>query len=90
MHLAEFGNVADTQWFGALKFAAQAIITMCIVMIVTYTESTTDMLAVAEMVNIEFKSADLACGLATDGLSAILASLTISFPTPCSPRTSAW
>ena len=88
MHLADFGNVASAQWFGtpdifhfgAPKFAAPAIITMCIVMIVTYTESTADMLAVAEMVNVKLKPNDLARGLATDGLSAVLASFTNSFP----------
>ena len=88
MHLADFSNVAGAQWFGtpdffhfgAPKFAAPAIITMCIVIIVTYTESTADMLAVAEMVNVKLKPSDLARGLATDGLSAVLASFTNSFP----------
>ena len=54
----DFSNVAHAAWFGgpeifrfgAPKFAAAAIITMCIVMVVTFTESTADMLAVGEMV----------------------------------------
>ena len=53
---------------------------MCIVMIVTYTESTADMLAVGDMVDKDLAPNDLARGLATDGLSAVLASFTNSFP----------
>ncbi len=66
--------------FGHPKFAAAAVITMCIVIIVTYTESTADMLAVAELTGKELTPNDLARGLATDGLSAFLASFTNSFP----------
>ena len=53
---------------------------MCIVMLVTYTESTADMLAVAEMVDKKLTRNDLARGLATDGLSAVLAGFLNSFP----------
>jgi len=88
MHLVDFSNVKHAAWigaphifhFGAPKFAAAAIITMCIVMIVTYTESTADMLAVGELVGKELTPDDLARGLATDGLSALIASFTNSFP----------
>jgi NCS2 family nucleobase:cation symporter-2 len=88
MHLVDFGNVKDAAWFGAPhifhfgapKFSAAAIITMCIVMVVTYTESTADMLAVGELVGKDLTPDDLARGLATDGLSAVLASFTNSFP----------
>jgi NCS2 family nucleobase:cation symporter-2 len=88
MDLVHFGNVAHAGWFGAPhifhfghpKFAGAAIITMCIVMIVTYTESTADMLAVGEMVGKDLSPNDLARGLATDGLSAFLAAFTNSFP----------
>jgi uric acid transporter len=88
MHLVSFSNVKDAEWFGTPnifhfghpKFAAAAIITMCIVMIVTYTESTADMLAVGEMVGKDLTPDDLARGLATDGLSAFIASFTNSFP----------
>jgi xanthine permease len=86
--LVDFSNVSNAKWFGAPKiwhfghpqFAGAAIITMCIVMIVTYTESTADMLAVGEMVDKDVTPNDLARGLATDGLSALLASFTNSFP----------
>ena len=85
---AHFGNLGDVAWFGGPhifrfggpKFAAAPIITMCIVMLVTFTESTADMLAVGEMVERDLTPSDLARGLATDGLSAFLASFTNSFP----------
>jgi NCS2 family nucleobase:cation symporter-2 len=88
MHLDHFGNVGGVGWFGAPhiwhfghpKFAAAAIITMCIVMLVTFTESTADMLAVAEMVDRQLTPNDLARGLGTDALSAFIASFTNSFP----------
>jgi uric acid transporter len=88
MHLVSFSNVGQADWFGAPhifhfghpKFAGAAIITMCIVMIVTYTESTADMLAVGELVGKDLTPDDLARGLATDGLSALIASFTNSFP----------
>jgi uric acid transporter len=88
MDLVHFDNVKDADWFGAPsifhfghpKFAGAAIITMCIVIIVTYTESTADMIAVGELVGKDLSPNDLARGLATDGLSALIASFTNSFP----------
>ena len=47
---------------------------------VTYTESTADMLAVSEMVDKKLTRNDLARGLATDALSAVLAGFLNSFP----------
>ncbi len=88
MGLVDFSSVAQSDWigisapfhFGPPKFAAAAIISMCIVVLVTYTESTADMLAVAEMVDRPLSPNDLARGLATDGLSALLAGFMNSFP----------
>jgi NCS2 family nucleobase:cation symporter-2 len=88
MHMVDFGNLGAATWFGLPhifhfgppKFAAAAIITMCIVMIVTFTESTADMLAVGELTGKDLSPSDLARGLATDGLSAFLAAFTNSFP----------
>jgi NCS2 family nucleobase:cation symporter-2 len=88
MHLDDFSSVGSSAWFGIAppfhfgppKFQAAAIISMCIVVIVTYTESTADMLAVAEMTEKELSPGDLARGLATDGLSALLAGFFNSFP----------
>jgi NCS2 family nucleobase:cation symporter-2 len=88
MGLVDYSSVKGEAWFGFSgffrfghpKFEAAAIISMCIVIIVTYTESTADMLAVAEMVDKELSPNDLARGLATDGLSAVLAGFMNSFP----------
>ena len=88
MGLLKFPTVGGADWigfpdpfhFGPPKFAAAAIISMCIVVLVTYTESTADMLAVAEMVDKDLPPNDLARGLATDGLSALLAGFMNSFP----------
>ena len=88
MGLIDFSSVSDSKWFGVSepfhfgppKFAAAAIISMCIVVLVTYTESTADMLAVSEMTDKALSPSDLARGLATDGLSALLAGFMNSFP----------
>ncbi|MHC1562356.1 nucleobase:cation symporter-2 family protein [Actinomycetospora sp. C-140] len=88
MGLVDFSDVATSGWFGIAapfhfgppKFAAAAIISMCIVMLVTYVESTADMLAVGEMVGRDLSPNDLARGLAVDGLSAFLAGFMNSFP----------
>ena len=88
MGLTDFSSVSSEKWvgfsgflhFGAPKFEAAAIISMCIVMLVTYTESTADMLAVAEMVDKELTPNDLARGLATDGVSAIFGGFMNAFP----------
>ncbi len=88
MGLLDFSSVHSANWvgfsgffrFGHPKFEAAAIISMCIVMLVTYTESTADMLAVSEMVDKKLTQNDLARGLATDALSAVLAGFLNSFP----------
>ncbi|MFE3190808.1 nucleobase:cation symporter-2 family protein [Nocardia sp. NPDC059240] len=88
MHLVDMSNVGPSAWFGISKpfifgapqFHIGAIISMCVVMLVTFTESTADMVAVAEMVDKELEPADLGRGLAADGLSAVLAGFMNSFP----------
>jgi uric acid transporter len=77
---ADWVGISAPFHFGHPKFVASAIISMCIVVLVTYTESTADMLAVAEMVEKPLTPNDLARGLATDGLSALLAGFMNSFP----------
>jgi uric acid transporter len=88
MGLLKFPDVPSSKWFGIAppfhfghpQFKAAAIISMCIVILVTYTESTADMLAVGEMTDRALSPSDLARGLATDGFSALLASFMNSFP----------
>src|ERR1700678_1663854 len=87
MHLLNFSSVHSSKWvgfsgffrFGHPRFEAAAIISMCMVMLVTYHESTADMLAVSEMVGTKLPPSDLPHGLATDGLSAVLAGFFNSF-----------
>ncbi|GIM90902.1 nucleobase:cation symporter-2 family protein [Paractinoplanes toevensis] len=87
MGLVDFAGVGDAGWFGlarpfyfgAPKFQAAAIISMCVVMLVIYVESTADMIAVGTLVDREPTENDIARGLAADGLSGILAGTFNSF-----------
>jgi NCS2 family nucleobase:cation symporter-2 len=87
MGLTDFSSVGGADWFGlaspfhfgAPHFPVAAVISMCVVMLVTYTESTADMLAVAEMTGRDLSRGDLARGLAADGLSGILGGIMNGF-----------
>ncbi|WP_436520114.1 nucleobase:cation symporter-2 family protein [Actinoplanes sp. HUAS TT8] len=87
MGLSDFSGVGDANWFGLAKpfyfgppeFKAAAIVSMCIVMLVIYVESTADMIAVGEAVGKRPTENDVARGLAADGLSGILAGVFNSF-----------
>lgn len=80
MGLVNFSSVGDADWFGiaaplhfgAPEFPLAAVISMCVVMLVTFTESTADMIAVGDMVGKPLTRDDLARGMAADGLSAVL------------------
>ncbi|MDT7727097.1 MAG: uric acid transporter [Actinomycetota bacterium] len=88
MGLVHFDGVGSASWFGLAspfhfgppEFQAAAIMSMCVVMLVTYTESTADLLAVGEIVGRKPTDSDLARGLATDGFSAVLGGVMNSFP----------
>ncbi|WP_067675841.1 nucleobase:cation symporter-2 family protein [Nocardia miyunensis] len=85
VHLSAVGKagwfgISHPFLFGAPQFHIAAIISMCVVMLVTFTESTADIVAVAEMVDKPLQPGDLARGLAADGLSGVLAGLMNSFP----------
>jgi xanthine permease len=88
MGLVHFDGVGGASWFGLAspfhfgppEFQAAAIMSMCVVMLVTYTESTADLLAVGEIVGRTPTDSDLARGLATDGFSAVLGGVMNSFP----------
>lgn len=88
MHLLNFSSVGPASWFGvaapfhfgAPQFHFSAIVSMCIVVLVTYTESTADTVAVAEMTESDLPPKRLAAGLAVDGFSFILAGFMNSFP----------
>ncbi|HEY5834574.1 MAG TPA: nucleobase:cation symporter-2 family protein [Streptomyces sp.] len=80
MDLTDFSSVGDGDWFGvtapfhfgAPEFPVAAVVSMCVVMLVTFTESTADMLAVGEMTGRRLAPADLARGLAADGVSGVV------------------
>jgi xanthine permease len=88
MGLVHLGSVGDAAWFGLASpfhfgpptFPIAAVLSMCVVMLVTYTESTADLLAVGELTGRELTDSDLARGLATDGFSAVLGGVMNSFP----------
>ncbi|MET7339492.1 nucleobase:cation symporter-2 family protein [Nonomuraea sp. NPDC005650] len=80
MGLTDFSGVGAADWlgvaapfhFGAPQFPIAAVVSMCVVMLVTFTESTADMLAVGEMTGRPLSNRDLARGLAGDGMSGVL------------------
>lgn len=88
MSLTDFSSVADASWFGlpqpflfgAPTFPLAAIISMSIVMLVIFTESTAYLIAVGETTGRTPSSADIARGLAADGVSSIFAGALTSFP----------
>ncbi|MEV7023448.1 nucleobase:cation symporter-2 family protein [Kitasatospora sp. NPDC093558] len=87
MGLTDFSSVGGADWFGlaspfhfgAPHFPVAAVISMCVVMLVTFTESTADMLAVGEMTGRPVSRKDLARGLAVDGVSGIFGGIMNGF-----------
>ncbi|RAJ32022.1 xanthine permease [Kitasatospora sp. SolWspMP-SS2h] len=75
--LADFSAVGDARvfalpspfHFGGPRFDAAAIVSMCIVIVVSMTESTADMLALGRIVDREADEPTLAAGLRADGLA---------------------
>lgn len=85
--MTDFSSVGDAAWlgiatpfhFGPPQFPIAAVISMCVVMLVTFTESTADMLAVGEMTGRPVTSRDLARGLAAEGVSGVLGGIMNGF-----------
>ncbi|MFK0226989.1 nucleobase:cation symporter-2 family protein [Streptomyces sp. NPDC090303] len=81
--VADFGAVSEADivgiptpfHFGAPQFAAAAIISMCIVMLVSMTESTADVLALGEIVERPADEETLAAALRADGLGTAVSPL---------------
>ncbi|MGQ4512746.1 solute carrier family 23 protein [Streptomyces sp. DW26H14] len=61
--------------FGAPQFAGAAIVSMCVVMVVSMTESTADMLALGEIVGRPADERTIAAGLRADTLGSALSPL---------------
>ncbi|AFR50979.1 nucleobase:cation symporter-2 family protein [Gordonia sp. KTR9] len=88
MSLTDFTGVGDAAWFGipepfffgAPTFPLAGIISMSIVMIVIFIESTAYMMAISETTGIDADPPRIARGLAADGVSAVLAGAWTSFP----------
>ncbi|WNI33911.1 nucleobase:cation symporter-2 family protein [Streptomyces sp. ITFR-6] len=69
---ADWIGVSAPFHFGAPQFPAVAVLSMCVVVLVLFAESTADLLAVAELTGRKLTTADMARGLAADGLSGVL------------------
>ncbi|MEU3957246.1 solute carrier family 23 protein [Streptomyces achromogenes] len=73
--LADFSAARAADWiglcapfhFGAPEFPAVAVLSMCVVMLVLFAESTADLIAVAELTGRRLTTADMARGLAKLG-----------------------
>ncbi|MFB7667357.1 nucleobase:cation symporter-2 family protein [Kitasatospora sp. NPDC056138] len=80
MGLTDFGPVRDAKvfalpspfHFGAPVFDITAIVSLCIVMVVSMTESTADMLALGRIVDRQADERTLTAGLRADGLATAL------------------
>jgi uric acid transporter len=86
--LADFSGVDDAPWFGvsapflfgAPEFPVAGVISMCVVMLVIFAESTADMLAISETTGERLSPGRIARGLAADGFSGVLGGVLNSFP----------
>ncbi|GAA2248083.1 permease [Streptomyces ruber] len=81
--VTDFGPVADADvigfptpfHFGAPQFQAAAIVSLCVVMVVSMTESTADMLALGEIVEKPVDERTIAAGLRADTLGSAISPL---------------
>jgi OHCU decarboxylase len=88
---AHFDAVAQSAWFGVTtpfyfgwpKFAAAAIISMIVVMLITAVETTGDVFATGEIVEKRIVREDIARALRADGLATTLGGILNSFPYTC-------
>lgn len=86
--LMNFDHVLTASWlgvvkpfaFGAPRFEAIPILTMCVVMLVVMIESAGMFLAVGQMVDKPVRQPDLVKGLRADALGAILGGVFNTFP----------
>jgi NCS2 family nucleobase:cation symporter-2 len=86
--MVDFGGVSEASWFGfsrpflfgAPTFEIAAILSMCTVLLITYTETTADLIAIGEIVDRPVGQKTVEAGLRTDGLSFLMAGFLNSFP----------
>ncbi|MEV4178843.1 nucleobase:cation symporter-2 family protein [Nonomuraea sp. NPDC049709] len=77
---ADLFGISTPFAFGMPTFQVTAIISMCVVMLVSMTETTGDFVAVAEMTGSELTPRRLADGLRADGFSTALGGVFNTFP----------
>ncbi|MDN0085067.1 nucleobase:cation symporter-2 family protein [Crenobacter sp. SG2305] len=86
--LVSFADIDKAQWFGLVlpfrfglpQFEIGSIVSFCLVMIVTLTESTGMFLALGEVCNRPIDHVSLVRGLRTDGLGTVIGGLFNTFP----------
>jgi len=88
MGLVHWDKVGTANWvgvttpfhFGFPVFEVAAVVSMCIVALVIMTETTGDILAIGEIVDVKIDSRRLADGLRADGFSTVLGGVFNTFP----------
>lgn len=86
--LVSLGELGEAPWFGIIlplhfgmpKFSFWAIAAMCIVMLVTFIESTGMFLALGEIVEKPLNEKDLVRGFRADGVGTLIGGLFNTFP----------
>ena len=87
---ANWVGVTTPFYFGFPIFEISAIVSMCIVGLVIMTETTGDILAIGQIVDVKVDQRRLADGLRADGCPPFSAASSTRSRTPPSRRTSAW
>lgn len=80
LHEASYVAVITPLHFGMPTFHLSAIISMCIVMVITLVESTGMFLALADITGKRLSHADLTRGLRADGLGTVIGGVFNTFP----------
>jgi OHCU decarboxylase len=86
--VADYGRVGDASWFevttpfyfGLPTFGLVAVVSMTLVMLVVMVETTSDIIAIGEIVEKPIGPENLAAGLRADGVSTALGGIFNSFP----------
>jgi NCS2 family nucleobase:cation symporter-2 len=80
LHEASYVAVITPLHFGMPKFEISAILSMCIVMLITLVESTGMFLALSDITGRKLSRDDLTAGLRADGLGTVIGGLFNTFP----------
>ncbi|MBO4119968.1 purine permease [Cupriavidus gilardii] len=80
LHEASYVAVITPLHFGMPTFHFSAILSMCIVMVITLVESTGMFLALADITGKRLSNADLTRGLRADGLGTVIGGVFNTFP----------